>query len=106
MNRQRNHMYYKGYVAGYRDGLCNAQRDHAKSASGNDWFHMPVQAMDISSRARNCLSLAGCVYVSDVAELSEYSIATMRGLGEKTASEIAHWLDEKGICYSAWCVYL
>ena len=45
-------------------------------------------------------------YISDVAKLSEQKIATMRNLGTKTASEIARWLDEQGISYSAWCRYL
>lgn len=45
-------------------------------------------------------------YIADVVALSEHSIATMRNLGVKTASEIAHWLQDHEICYSAWRKYL
>lgn len=98
--------YYKGYIAGYRDGV-KAARDGVCTEFLNDgvtW--LPVLAMELSTRAYNCLIHAGCVYVLDVVMLSPKQIATMRNLGKVSAAEIAHWLDAHGICYSVWSQYL
>ena len=98
--------YRKGYVAGYRDGIKAAAQGKNKENYVANMPDLPIEMMQVSARARNCLTGAGCRYISEVAKLSEQKIATMRNLGTKTASEIARWLDEQGISYSAWCRYL
>ena len=99
-------MYYIGYVRGYRDGLRDAATGKTADMAESDITALPIEAMALSTRAINCLSQAGCVYISDVAALSDHAIAIMRNLGPITASEIARWLDAHGICYSAWSKYL
>ncbi|MBQ6840464.1 MAG: hypothetical protein IJO45_07195 [Oscillospiraceae bacterium] len=106
MNELQDGLYYKGYIAGYRDGIEDALNGRNRIADKNNILNLPIKAMSLSMRASNCLRLAGCIYIADVAALNEQAIATMRRLGVKTASEIAHWLDEHGICYSAWSKYL
>ena len=106
MKEPQDDLYYKGYVAGYRDGIEDALNGRNTAADEKDILNLPIQAMPLSKRANNCLHLAGCTYIADVTALSEHTIATMRNLGTKTASEIAHWLDAQGICYSAWNKYL
>lgn len=106
MKEPQDELYYKGYVAGYRDGITDAASGRNATAEEIDILNLPIKAMALSARAGNCLRLAGCTYIADVAALSEYAITTMRRLGTKTASEIAHWLDAQGICYSAWSKYL
>ena len=98
--------YRKGYVAGYRDGLRAAAQGKSEVNITESFEDLPIETMQISARARNCLVRAGCSYTSDVAKLSDQKIATMRNLGPKSAGEIAQWLDERGIHYSAWCKYL
>lgn len=98
--------YRKGYVAGYRDGLKAASQGKQAEQTVGNLPDLPIDAIPISARARNCLIRAGCSYTSDVAKMEEYKIATMRNLGFKSAAEIARWLDEQGIHYSAWCKYL
>ena len=106
MGSVQNDSYRKGYVAGYRDGLKAAESGKAPQWEENDIAALPVQTMPISSRGRNCLFHAGYLHVADVILLDEQRIATMRNLGQKTASEIGRWLEEKGVYYTAWSRYI
>ena len=105
MRRTPDDLYYKGYIAGYRDGILDAAKG-IKPDMVQDANNLPLAAAPLSARARNCLHSAGCKSVTDAAKLSDQAIATMRNLGPKTASEIAHWLDLQGIRFSAWSKYL
>ena len=102
---EKDSQYYKGYVAGYRkgivDGLAGKRLEPVETIAD-----LPINAMRISARARNCLAAAGCSSVADVVALGEQVISSMRNLGVKSAAEIAAWLAEYGICYSAWSKYL
>ena len=106
MDKFQNDVYRKGYITGYRDGLRDAAAGKTLEVAVSNIGNLPIQAMGLSTRARNCLSNAGCVYVADVAKLSNKVIAVMRNMGPKTASEIAHWLDKHGMCLTAWADYL
>ena len=99
-------IYKKGYIAGYRDGIKAAECGKVLRWDENSVTCLPVQVMDVSSRAKNCLLHARCVYVADVIQLDERKIATMRRLGQKTASEIGQWLEEQGVFHSAWSRYI
>ena len=106
MNTKRDENYYKGYLAGYKDGINNAIQGKYPQDTENKFYKLPIAVMQLSTRAYNCLSSVGCVYVGDVSSLKEETISRIRNLGTKTASEIAHWLDEHNICFSAWNKYL
>lgn len=99
-------MFRKGYAAGYRDGVKQAMEGKAKQIQGCEITDMPIGVMELSARACNCLTQAGCADVADVAMLSDHRIATMRGLGKKTASEVARWLEAHGVHYTAWYKYI
>ena len=100
------HVYFEGYIAGYRDGLQAAASGKELWQMQEDIRSLPIKSMDISTRAVNCLSRYGCSSIGDAANLSAHSILTMRNMGAKTASEIARWLNEHGICGTAWQSYL
>ena len=102
----KDEQYRRGYAAGYVDGVRDSLQGHVKSAAELNIGKYPVMAMTISQRAINCLTNAGCVYISDVAELSEDTISTMRNMGKKTAREIACWLLDNGIRVSGWSKFL
>jgi len=99
-------LYQKGYMAGYWDGISDAANGKTAGKMEEEMALLPIKAMGLSTRAYNCLNRAGCVSVADVAALDGYRIVTMRNLGPKTAREIAKWLQEHGIGYSAWGKYL
>lgn len=106
MEKEQDQLYYKGYIAGYRDGIRDAYSGQVTKKHEDDIINLPVKAMAISTRSYNCLVRAGCTYIADVVMLSDQTISTMRNMGTKSASEIAHWLDAQGISYSAWRKYL
>jgi len=106
MEKPKEDLYYKGYIAGYLDGLFGAANGKTATIEENGLTELPIEAMQISQRAYHCLLRANCVYVADVAALSADAIGTLRGLGAKTAREIAHWLDACGIRYTHWAAYL
>jgi len=97
---------YKGYIAGYWDGVKDTISGKVTEQQSSDIGKLPIHAMKISTRAHNCLLYSGCRYVEDVIALDSNSILTMRNLGSKSASEIANWLAENGVFCSAWMVYL
>ena len=106
MEKPREYLYNKDYLAGYRDGIRDAVSGKSTKMMQNDILDLPIKVMALSTRARNCLSHAGCTYIADVIALSEDTIMAMRNLGSKTASEIALWLNANGIYNSAWSDFL
>lgn len=106
MERNRGDRYCEGYIAGYLDGVRDGRNGKEADFAEGDMAALPVRAMDVSARARNCLSAAGCGQVADILALDARTVATMRNLGVKTAAEIAHWLDGHGIRSSVWARYL
>ena len=106
MNKPTDSPYYQGYIAGYRDGIAAASNGEAVHVAENDLASLPIKAMVISSRAYNCLLRSGCIHISDVANISDSTIHHMRNMGNKTAAEIARWLDAHGFHFTAWATYL
>ena len=102
MAENKRDFYFEGYMSGYRDGIRNTLHSMEKKNEQEDFADLPISAMCISTRAKNCLRKAGCENITDVMELQEKKIAVMRGLGEKSAREIAIWLDEHGFVATAW----
>lgn len=101
-----DHLYKKGYAAGYWAGVQDALSGTVTDWRSSDIRKLPIQAMGISSRACNCLMFSGCTHVEDLFSLSGCDIARMRNVGRKTASEIAKWLTEQGILDTAWSEFL
>ncbi len=106
MEKRPDDLYYKGYLAGYRDGIADAGSGKAAQITGNDLALLPIKAMALSTRAYNCLLRAGCIHISDVANISDSTIHHMRNMGNKTAAEIARWMDSHGFHLTAWATYL
>ena len=101
-----NPIHYSSYLAGYRDGVRDTLNGKITRIPNNDLAALPLQAMGLSTRATNCLRRAGCSCVADVAALNGQTIATMRNMGIKTATEIARWLHNHHIHCTEWDEYL
>ena len=98
--------YRKGYVAGYRDGVRDAVQGKIQENAEKDLLSLPVEVMQISTRARNCLKNVDCETIADVVALDADRILAIRRLGPKSAAEVARWLDGEGIGFNAWYQYL
>lgn len=106
MDQTKDILYYKGYTAGYRKGVRDTLSGKITTVPKKDIASLPLEVMNLSTRANNSLSRAGCFCIADVAALNEQTIAAMRNMGAKTAAEIARWLDRHQIHYTAWEKYL
>ena len=106
MENQRDDPYYKGYIAGYLDGVRDGVSGKNATKVESKLLALPIEAMQLSTRAYHGLLRAKCEYIADVIALSENEIRRMRGIGTKTAREIACWLHDRGICYTHWTAYL
>ena len=62
MGKNADELYYKGYVAGYRDGIRDAHNG-VNTDPDNSIANIPLTGAAISTRARNCLTVAGCITV-------------------------------------------
>ena len=98
--------YQQGYADGYRAGMEDLRKGRCAEDFENEVTGLPIDAMGISNRAKNCLRNAGCRYISDVLALDGTKIARLRNLGSKSAQEIAQWLKSQKLPYSAWDLYL
>lgn len=99
--------YSKGYQAGYRSGIADA-RDGVKAADAadDDILNLPLEGMNLSARAYNCLHYGGYKRIRDIVSLSEEKIWHIKNLGRVSANEIAKALQEHGILHTAWSSFL
>lgn len=101
-----NGAYLVGYQAGYADGQADAGKGINQMIPNGDISCWPIPCMSLGTRARNCLLWAGYQRIGDITALSEDQIRATRGLGPKTADEIARALVLLGIRYSEWNKFL
>ena len=63
----------------------------------NRVLEMPIEELDLSVRAYNCLRRAGVDTVQDLASLKEEDIIKVKNLGKKSMKEIKQKLDALGL---------
>lgn len=94
--------YVLGYRAGYRDGQQKRVDATRPNYDDENIQYLPLEAMQLSVRACNCLRLYGCRYVVDVAKVPADEILRMKGIGKVSADEIAQTLAGYGIRDTDW----
>ena len=57
----------------------------------------PIEELDFSVRAYNCLRRAGCYTVEDILKLTPKEFIRIRNLGRKSAEEIIYKLSDLGV---------
>lgn len=98
--------YHEGYNAGYQNGVYDTRKGVVLTSQDNEQFHLPIECMAISTRARSCLMMANLETIGDVARVSKERIHTIRNLGKVTADEIARALKAIGIHNTNWEPYI
>ena len=102
--------YNKGYTQGYSAGYtyCTNDQQHpsAHNHSPGNTHNLPIENMGLSSRTYHCLKNAGYLYVHDIAGLDSTKIARIRGLGAKSANEVAIALQKLGLACTIWSNYI
>ena len=110
MDKPRDGVYCKGYrngyLDGYKDGITAAQKGECRELEDNELLRLPIEAMEITTRARNCLVRMNCRKISDLLELGEETLLRAKNFGNVTAAEIARWLEHNGYPHTAWSRFL
>lgn len=98
--------YNIGYGEGYEKGVDDAPKGITKAGFTINIKQIPIENLDVSVRAFNCLRRVGYEKVGDLVELTSEQIVQIKNLGVKPASEIAQKLYNLGVVHTAWDVYL
>lgn len=101
-----NRGYTEGHRAGYADGVVDGRRGVTRELGPEHILNMPLEHLNLSMRAYNCLIVKHCKTIGDVARLTEDQIRVMRNFGKKSAAEVAQKLKVNGINNSDWDLYL
>jgi hypothetical protein len=62
-----------------------------------DKYNMPIEDLNLSMRAYNCLRRSGLITLGQVLEKSEEELLALRNFGRKSYDELREKLDEMGI---------
>jgi len=65
--------------------------------SGNDNLYREIDELDLSVRARNCLTSAGIRLVGDLVQMSEQELLKTKNFGRKSYREIKDLLNDMGL---------
>lgn len=101
-----NRGFSKGYAEGYRHGRIDQENNVDYSYGPEDLLAQPIEYLNLSTRAQQCLFYRHCETVGDAVRLSEETIRTTRNLGKKSADEIARKLRAAGAQGSDWDQFL
>ncbi len=67
------------------------------SYSGNENLYKEIEELDLSVRARNCLTAAGIKMVGDLVQMSEQELLKTKNFGRKSYKEIKELLSDMGL---------
>lgn len=101
-----NRGYSVGYGEGYKDGKTDEAAGVTKAYAADEVMNQPIESLNLSTRAHNCLRRINCKRVGDVVRLTDERISTMCQLGKMSANEIAQAIKALNIQQSAWDRYL
>jgi DNA-directed RNA polymerase subunit alpha len=65
-------------------------------AAGQEHLDLPIEALDLSERPRNCLRRAQVQTVGELIEKSEDDLLNITNFGQKSLEEVVAKLDELG----------
>ena len=93
--------YRNGYCDGYH--AAKAQTGSSLNRTAND---CTIDMLPISERTKRCLRQKSLHKIQDLIDLSDQQITAIRGLGQKSATEIAVALEDLNIQNTCWAKYL
>ncbi len=73
----------------------SGQKAIAKAVSGKD-YDRPIEDLDLSVRAYNCLKRSGITKVGQVLEMSQEDLLAVRNFGQKSLDELNQRLEQMG----------
>ena len=102
----REEVYRQGYLCGYRTGYQDAVQDKEnevlRQVSENEVLDAPIETMDIPVRVVHCLDRLGYRTVREIANLPAARILSLRGIGKRSAVQVANALRAYGVEGTEW----
>jgi DNA-directed RNA polymerase subunit alpha len=90
-----------GMFADMDDGIGLELGDIVEAESSSPDLDLPIEALDLSERPRNCLRRAQIQTVGELVEKSEDDLLNITNFGQKSLEEVAAKLDELGLSLRA-----
>jgi len=90
-----------GMFADMDDGIGLELGDVVEAESSSPDLDLPIEALDLSERPRNCLRRAQIQTVGELVEKSEEDLLNITNFGQKSLEEVTAKLDELGLSLRA-----
>ncbi len=90
----------KPFVDYGRSTQIDEERQAIRAAIPDDLFNMPVEKLDLSVRAMNCLRRSGINTVGELVSLGEKELLSLRNFGQKSRQEVEEKLQTLGLSFS------
>jgi DNA-directed RNA polymerase subunit alpha len=76
------------------------ERQAIRAAIPDDLYNMPVEKLDLSVRAMNCLRRSGINTVGELVSLGEKELLSLRNFGQKSRQEVEEKLQTLGLSFA------
>ncbi len=86
-----------GLFADVGEGIGLELGDVVEAESGSPDLDLPIEALDLSERPRNCLRRAQIQTVGELVQKSEDDLLNITNFGQKSLEEVVAKLDELGL---------
>ncbi|HAX82789.1 MAG TPA: DNA-directed RNA polymerase subunit alpha [Actinobacteria bacterium] len=86
-----------GLFAGFGEGIGLVLGDVVVSESSSPDLDLPIEALDLSERPRNCLRRAQIATVGELVLRTEEDLLNITNFGQKSLEEVTAKLDELGL---------
>ncbi len=83
-----------------RSTQLDEERQAIRAAIPDDLFNMPVEKLDLSVRAMNCLRRSGINTVGELVSLGEKELLSLRNFGQKSRQEVEEKLQTLGLSFT------
>jgi DNA-directed RNA polymerase subunit alpha len=90
----------KPFVDYGRTNQIDEERQALRAAIPDDVFNMPVEKLDLSVRAMNCLRRSGINTVGELVSLGDKELLSLRNFGQKSRQEVEEKLQSMGLNFA------
>ncbi len=89
-----------GLFAAAGEGMGLELGDFTVPETGSDDLHLPIEALELSERPRNCLRRSGIATVGDLVNSTSGQLLDITNFGQRSLEEVQERLDEMGLSLS------
>ena len=89
-----------GLFAEVGEGLGLELGDFPAPETGSDDLQLPIEALELSERPRNCLRRSGIATVGDLVKCTSGQLLDITNFGQRSLEEVQERLDEMGLSLS------